>query len=137
LRDTTRYRIDLVGERTREKNRVEKLLADAQIQLSVVASDIFGISGRAMMAALVAGERDPKVLAQMTRAWIRAKISDLQEALHGRFTDHHAFLPARMLARIDALDTEIAAVEIRIEELPLTRWPTPTASRESVSPPPR
>src|SRR3954454_4506577 len=60
LRDLTRYRIDLVGERGREKNRVEKLLEDAQIKLSVVASDIFGVSGRDMMAALLAGERDPK-----------------------------------------------------------------------------
>jgi transposase len=116
LRDMTRYRIDLVGERTREKNRVEKLLADAQIQLSVVASDIFGVSGRAMMAALVAGQRDPKVLAQMARTRMRAKISDLQEAFHGRFSDHHAFLLTRMLARIDALDSDIAAVETRIEE---------------------
>lgn len=117
LRDMTRYRIDLVGERTREKNRVEKLLTDAQIQLSVVASDIFGVSGRAMMAALVAGERDPKVLAQMARARMRAKLADLEEAFHGRFTGHHAFLLARMLARIDALDTDIAAVETRIEDL--------------------
>jgi transposase len=117
LRDMTRYRIDLVGERTREKNRVEKLLTDAQIQLSVVASDIFGVSGRAMMAALVAGERDPKVLAQMARARMRAKISDLEEAFHGRFTDHHGFLLGTMLTRIDALDTDIAAVETRIEDL--------------------
>src|ERR687898_513644 len=63
LRDLTRYRADLVGVRTAEKNRVEKLLEDAQIKLSVVAADIFGVSGRAMLAALVAGERDPKVLA--------------------------------------------------------------------------
>jgi transposase len=117
LRDMTRYRIDLVGERTREKNRVEKLLTDAQIQLSVVASDIFGVSGRAMMAALVAGERDPKVLAQMARARTRVKIADLEEAFHGRFTDHHAFLLGTMLARIDALDTDVAAVETRIEDL--------------------
>jgi transposase len=64
-----------------------------------------------------AGQRDPKVLAQMARTRMRAKISDLQEAFHGRFTDHHASLLARMLARIDALDTDIAAVETRIEEL--------------------
>ena len=117
LRDLTRYRIDLVGERTREKNRVEKLLTDAQIQLSVVASDIFGVSGRAMMAALVAGERDPKVLAQMARARMRAKLTELEEAFHGRFSDHHAFLLATMLARIDAIDTDLAAVETRIEDL--------------------
>jgi transposase len=117
LRDVTRYRVDLVGERNREKNRVEKLLEDAQIKLSVVASDIFGVSGRQMMAALIAGQRDPKILAQMARTRMRAKIRDLEEAFVGRFSAHHAFLLARMLAHIDALDADIAAVEDHIEEL--------------------
>jgi len=80
LRDLTRYRADLVAVRTAEKNRVEKLLEDAQIKLSVVASDIFGVSGRAMLAALIAGERDPKVLAQLARRRLRAKLSLLEEA---------------------------------------------------------
>src|SRR3954466_12483304 len=117
LRDLTRYRIDLVGERGREKNRVEKLLEDAQIKLSVVASDIFGVSGRDMMAALIAGERDPAVLSQLARSRMRAKIGALEEAFVGRFSDHHAFLLATMLARVDALDADIAAVEARIEDL--------------------
>jgi transposase len=117
LRDLTRYRIDLVGERGREKNRVEKLLEDAQIKLSVVASDIFGVSGRDMMNALVAGQRDPAVLAQLARSRMRAKIPDLAEAFVGRFSDHHAFLLATMLAHIDALDGDIAAVEARMEDL--------------------
>jgi transposase len=123
LRDVTRYRVDLVGERNREKNRVEKLLEDAQIKLSVVASDIFGVSGRAMMAALIAGQRDPKVLAQLARTAMRAKIRDLEEAFVGRFSEHHAFLLTRMLAHIDTLDADIAAVEGRIGELvaPFTR----------------
>ncbi len=94
LRDLTRYRLDLVNTRTAEKNRVEKLLEDAQIKLSAVVSDIFGVSGREMLAALIAGERDPKVLAQLARARMRAKISVLEEAFVGHFTDHHAFLPA-------------------------------------------
>jgi transposase len=89
LRDVTRYRADLVGVRTAEKQRVEKLLEDAQIKLSVVASDIFGVSGRAMLAALLAGERDPKRLAQLARARMRAKRSLLEEAFTGFFTDHH------------------------------------------------
>ena len=72
LRDVTRYRANLVAARTAEKQRVEKLLEDAQIKLSVVASDIFGVSGRQMLAALIAGERDPKVLAQMARAATRS-----------------------------------------------------------------
>src|SRR5207342_3247879 len=115
LRDVTRYRIDLVGVRTAEKNRVEKLLEDAQIKLSVVASDIFGVSGRAMMAALIAGQRDPKVLAQLARSRMRTKISALEEAFVGHFTDHHAFLLTRMLARIDALSADIADLDTRID----------------------
>jgi transposase len=83
LRDLTRYRADLVAARTAEKNRVEKLLEDAQIKLSVVASDIFGVSGRDMLAALIAGERDPKVLAQLARRRLRAKLSLLEEAFVG------------------------------------------------------
>jgi transposase len=117
LRDVTRYRVDLVAARTAEKQRVEKLLEDAQIKLSVVASDIFGVSGRAMLAALLAGERDPKRLAQLARARMRAKLSLLAEAFTGFFTDHHAFLLARMLDRIDALSADIAALDARIEAL--------------------
>ena len=115
LRDLTRYRIDLVGVRTAEKNRVEKLLEDACIKLSVVASDIFGVSGRAMMAALIAGERDPKVLAQLARSRMRTKIDRLEEAFNGHFGDHHAFLLARMLGRIDGIDADIAALDEQIE----------------------
>jgi transposase len=115
LRDLTRYRIDLVGARTAEKNRVEKLLEDACIKLSVVASDIFGVSGRAMMVALIGGERDPKVLAQLARSRMRAKIGLLEEAFNGHFDNHHAFLLTRMLGRIDAIDADIAAVDAQIE----------------------
>ena len=115
LRDLTRYRIDLVGVRTAEKNRVEKLLEDSCIKLSVVASDIFGVSGRAMMAALIAGERDPKVLAQLARSRMRTKIGRLEEAFNGHFDDHHRFLLARMLNRIDGIDVDIAAVDAQIE----------------------
>jgi transposase len=107
---------DLIGVRTAEKNRVEKLLEDAQIKLSVVASDIFGVSGRAMLAALVAGERDPKVLAQLARQRLRAKLSLLQEAFYGHCNDHHAFLVATMLERIDQTSAAIAALEAKIEQ---------------------
>jgi transposase len=115
LRDLTRYRADLVAVRTAEKNRVEKLLEDAQIKLSVVASDIFGVSGRAMMAALIAGERDPKVLAQLARRRLRAKLSLLEEAFVGHFSDHHGFLLATMLGRIDQATADIAELEAHIE----------------------
>jgi transposase len=117
LRDVTRYRADLVGVRGAEKNRVEKLLEDAQIKLSVVASDIFGVSGRAMMAALIAGERSPAALAQLARSRMRGKISALQEAFTGHFTDHHAFLLGKMLERIDAIDADIAELDAKIEEM--------------------
>ena len=116
LRDLTRYRIDLVGVRTAEKNRVEKLLEDAQIKLSVVVSDIFGVCGRDMLAALVAGERNPTVLAQLARRTMRRKITVLEEAFTGYFTDHHAFLLAMMLARIDALTAQIDTLTTRIGE---------------------
>src|SRR5829696_3084365 len=117
LRDVARYRADLVAVRTAEKQRVEKLLEDAQIKLSVVASDIFGVSGRAMLAALVAGERDPKVLAQLARARLRAKLGPLAEAFCGFFTDQHAFLLAKMLARVDALDADLTELDAKLEEL--------------------
>lgn len=116
LRDLTRYRADLVVVRTAEKNRAEKLLEDAQIKMSVVASDIFGVSGRQMMGALIAGERDPKVLAQMARGTMRGKITALEEAFTGFFTDHHAFLLATMVARVDAIDADVAAMDAKIEE---------------------
>jgi len=114
LRDLTRYRSDLVASRTAEKQRVEKLLEDAQIKVSVVATDIFGPSGRDMLAALVAGERSPKVLAQFARRTLRAKIPDLEQAFIGHFTEHHAFLLGRMLDRIDAIDADIDALDRRI-----------------------
>lgn len=117
LRDVTRYRVDLIDERGREKNRVEKLLEDTGIKLSVVASDIFGVSGRAMMAALVAGERDPKILAKMARSRMRTKITALQEAFCGRFTDHHAFLLDKMLSRIDRIDADLADLDTQIGQL--------------------
>ena len=94
---------------------MEKLLEDAQIKLSVVASDIFGVSGRAMLAALIAGERDPEALAQHARASLRAKRALLQEAFVGRFSDHHAFLLASMVGRVDQASADIAAVQAKIE----------------------
>jgi transposase len=94
-----------------------RLLEDAQIKLSVVASDIFGVSGRAMGAALVAGERDPKILAQLARTRLRAKLGPLVEAFTGFFTDQHAFLLAKMLARVDQLDADLAELDAKLQEL--------------------
>jgi transposase len=116
LRDLCRYRRTLVQERTREKQRVEKLLEDTQIKLSAVISDIFGKSGRDMLEALIAGQRDPYVLARMARGSMRGKISVLQEALTGHFTKHHAFMLTMMLDRIDALTAHIHTLTTRIEQ---------------------
>ena len=96
---------------------MEKLLEDACIKLSVVASDIFGVSGREMMAALIAGERDPDVLAQLAHGRMRGKIQALREAFTGHFDDHHAFLLTQMLGRIEGLDADIARLEEQIETL--------------------
>jgi transposase len=115
LRDLTRYRVDLIATRTAEKQRVEKLLEDALIKVSVVVSDVFGVSGRAMLAALIAGQRDPKVLAQLARGPMRSKTARLEEAFTGRFGDHHAFLLATMLTRIDAITADIATVQDHID----------------------
>jgi transposase len=116
LRDLTRYRRSLVRERSREKQRLEKTLEDAQIKLDSVVSDIHGVSGRHMIEAMIAGERDPRVLAAMARGVMRRKIPQLQEALSGHFEDHHAFICAAMLRRIDALAADITALDTRIAE---------------------
>jgi transposase len=116
LRDLTRYRADLVAARTAEKQRVEKLLEDAQIKLSAVVTDIFGVSGRDMLAALAAGERNPKMLAQLARRSMRKKIAVLEEAFTGHFTGHHAFLLATMLSRVDAISADIAILDAQIAE---------------------
>jgi transposase len=116
LRDLTRYRRTLTQERSREKQRAEKLLEDAQVKLSSVISDIFGVSGRDMLAALIAGQRDPHALANLARTTMRAKIGVLRQALTGHFTEHHAFLLAMMLDRVDALTAQIDTLTARIEQ---------------------
>jgi transposase len=117
LRDLTRYRRSLIHDQTREKQRLEKLLEDAQIKLSSVVSDIFGVSGRLMLTAMVNGERDPRVLAEMAKGTMRRKIPVLVEALTGHFEDHHAFLAKTMLDRIDDLSFQIDVVSARVEEV--------------------
>jgi transposase len=117
LRDYTRLRHDLVQERTRHKQRVEKLLEDALIKLSTVASDIFGRSGRAMLDALIAGERDPKVLAEMALGQLRNKHDPLVETLTGRFDEHHAELLGLLLEQVDTINIQIDKLEHRISEL--------------------
>jgi transposase len=119
IRLHTRYRRDLTEERTREKQRAEKLLESAAVKLSSVVTDLHGVTGRDIMDHLIAGERNPKVLAQLARARARRKISELEEALEGAefFTPEHAALLAAMLARIDRVNQEIARLSEVIEQL--------------------
>lgn len=117
LRDLTRYRRSLVRERSREKQRLEKILEDAQIKLDTVVASLHSVSGRAMLEAMIAGERDPHVLAGMARGVMRRKIPQLEEALRGHFDDHHGFICATMLRRIDALAADIATLDAKIIEL--------------------
>jgi transposase len=108
LRDLTRARTTLVHQRSQEYQRLEKLLEDAGIKLTSVASKLPLVSCRAMLEALIEGERDPGVLAGLAKAQLRNKIPALQEAFVGRFNDHHAFL-ARL--RLDLIDHHTAAIE--------------------------
>jgi transposase len=116
LRDYTRLRADLTADRTRHKQRLEKLLEDALIKLSTVATDIFGVSGRAMLEALIAGQRDPRVLAELARGRLRVKHAALVQALTGRFDDHHAVLARMLLDQIDALSGHINQLTALIEQ---------------------
>ena len=116
LRDLTRYRRALVSDRSREMQRVEKLLEDAQIKISSVLSDIHGVSGRAMMEALIAGQRDPWSPARLAKGNARKKTDRLEEALRGFFTDHHATILQMMLDNIDRIGARIAALDARIAE---------------------
>ena len=117
LRDYTRLRTDLTHDRSRQVQRLEKLLEDALIKLSAVATDIMGVSGRAMIEALIAGQRDPKVLAGLARGRMKTKHSALLAALDGRFDDHHAELARMLLDQIDALTAQIDTLTARIEQL--------------------
>jgi transposase len=133
IRLHTRYRRELTEERTREKQRAEKLLESSAIKLSGVLSDIHGVSGRDIMDHLIAGERDPRVLARLARARARAKIPRLEQALDGTefFTAHHAQLLKAMLRRIDSLDADITRVSTVIEEL-LAPWEEQLQQAESM-----
>ena len=144
LRDYTRLRTDLTHDRSRQVQRLEKLLEDALIKLSAVATDITGVSGRAMVEALIAGQRDPKVLAGLARGRMKTKHSALLAALDSRFDDHHAELARMLLDQIDALTTQIDALWARIDELltampdaqpvdPHPGGPTPGPSTDTVS----
>jgi transposase len=118
LRDLTRYRKTQVEERSREVQRLDKVLQDAGIKLSSVASKTLGVSVRRMLDALVAGTHDPELLAELACGRLRRKLPALQEALSGRFrSEHHGLLVAQILAHVDYLDETIATLSERIEQL--------------------
>jgi transposase len=114
LRELTRYRTTLVRERTAEANRLQKTLEGANIKLASVATDILGLSGRQILAALVAGASDAAVMAQCAQGRLREKLPALEQALVGRFGDHQRFMVAQQLAHVDYLDAMIATISAEI-----------------------
>jgi transposase len=115
LRDLTRYRQSLVEERSRFANRLQKVLEGTNIKLSSVVTDIQGESAQAMLQALLNGQEDPKVLAELAKGRLRSKRAELERALVGCITAHHRFMLSELLVQLDFLDEQIAKVEARIE----------------------
>ncbi len=120
LRELTRYRKTLVAARAQEVSRVQKVLESANIKLASVATDVLGKSGRAMLEALIAGEQDPAVLAELARGRLRAKRPELQLALDGRLVGQHRTLLKHLLAHIDFLEAALAELEAELD-----RWLAP------------
>jgi transposase len=116
LRDLTRQRAQLSGEHTRCVNRIHKVLQDANVKLSSVATDVLGVSGRLMLEALVTGQEDPAVLAGLARGKLRNKIPELKRALQGHVTEHHQFLLEQLLDHLAHLEEQLARFSRRIEE---------------------
>jgi transposase len=127
LRDLTRQRVQLVNEHTAVANRIQKVLEDANIKLSSVASDILGTSGRAMIQALIAGEQDPQRLADLAQRRLRDKLPQLREALEGHVDEHHRFMLRLHFAHLDHLEQMISELEQRIDQV--LQSPTLTASQ--------
>ena len=127
LRDLTRHRTQLVEEKTRTSNRIEKVLEDANIKLGSVASAVMGVSGRAMIQALLEGEKDSVQIADLARRSLRGKIPELQKALEGHLTEHHRFLLRLLWKELTQQEAIIAELEAKIEEL--TRCFSPEIAR--------
>jgi transposase len=117
LRDLTRYRKRLVQAHTSECQRIQKTLEDAGIKLDSVAAEVLGVSGRAMLAALIAGERDPEVLADLAKGVLRKKIPALREALRGRFREHHALLIRLCLEHVGHLEAAIGELDAEVDKV--------------------
>jgi transposase len=117
LRDLTRHRSQLLGEQTRVANRIHKTLEDANVKLGSVATDILGVSGQAMIRALIGGQDDPQQLAELARGRMREKVPQLREALRGHLTEHHRFMLGQLMDHRAYLEGQIAQFDRRIEEL--------------------
>jgi len=115
LRDLTRYRVQQTRDRSQEVNRLQKVLEDAGVKLTSVVTDVMGVSGRAMVEALIGGTTDPQVLADLARGQLRTKLPALQRALVGRFRPVHAFLLEQILAKIDYLDEALERLTAEID----------------------
>ena len=109
-------RAQLQGEHTRRANRIHKVLEDANVKLSSVATDILGKSGRDMLAALVAGEDDPAAMAELARGKLRKKIPELKRSLHGHVMEHHQFMLEQLLDHLALLEEQISRFDDRIAE---------------------
>jgi transposase len=116
LRELTRYRKSLIKERSAEANRLQKVLEDAGIKLSSVATDVLGVSGRLMLQALLSGSHDPQVLADLAKGKLRKKIPELRRALAGNFQAHHALIVSQILAHIEYLDEMILMLTGEVEQ---------------------
>lgn len=134
LRDLTRYRAQLMGEITQTKNRIHKVLEDANIQLDCVATDIFGVSGRAMLEAMINGETRPEVLKSYARGRLRAKKQQLHDALEGHLTEHHQFMLKTHYDHLHYIEGEVLQVEQRIGQAIDIAPPTSPASEPPASP---
>jgi transposase len=122
LRDLTRYRTHLVEERARVTNRLQAVLEDANIKLAAVVTDVRGVSARAILDALVAGESDPVLLAELARGRLRAKRDQLAQAVVGRFAPHHAFMITEQLSHLDYLDEAMERISTEIEQRLQEEW---------------
>ena len=114
LRDLTRQRSQLVAEKASVANRIQKVLEDANIKLAGVATDVLGVSGRAMIRALIAGQEDPEQLAELARRRLRRKLPELRAALRGRVSEHHRFLLGHLMSHLEALEGLITDLNLRI-----------------------
>ena len=134
LRELTRYRVKVVQERARVVNRVQKVLESANVKLASVVSDVLGVSGKQMLAAMVAGQTDPEVLASLAKGRLRNKMAELAQALHGLAGAHHRFLLGQHLAHLDFLEGQLAVVNAEITDRIEGLSQPPTASEPDSAP---